>query len=580
MWLDEPDFDPDSEAGLTTMMQTLETEDAPTTFSPPMLTAAPAVSADSAQKALRLGDILVLPGKAIPSEEQTNGARLIIRLPCVVGAWGSGSHATTRLMLRLLQTPPLLERLRAGSCNVCDFGHGSGVLALAAVALGEGCGTRATGVDIEPSSVAGARENASASGGELASRCQFVLPPASFLTKDLDFSARFGDWRSYPAADILPEPAHQFDIVVANILPGPLTALAPTLAALLKPGGVLAITGCQSFQVAHLMTVYASAGVPLRPLLRDDTGGKWVLLVGGEGAAGLADDDAEFGFRRHAAGAAAVAAGGPAAPLEEEAPTPEMTLEALPDDALRAIFYVVCGDGVSSLADALRLFAASRRLRAAARSVVDQLTLGSSACTAEGGGGLLQLPYTRAGPFDLYYRGEASLLAPFSWAQSLAGLRMLRIGRLSWGGAARLLTLLPAWRQLEQLELRFDYTPGLPEFHLRSMHNNHTPFQDFAADLAASLRTGCLPHLRFLFLGNLARTHCLGQRLSTRAVENDDDYNYYGHPGSAGPAGAGASLRGRGGAHSSTSVELDDRAVLETLRPTVCGTLKRSRTCP
>ena len=65
------------------------------------------------------------------------------------------------------------------------------------------------------------------------------------------------------------------------------------------------------------------------------------------------------------------------------------------------------------------------------------------------------------------------------------------------------------------------------------MHNNHTPFQDFAADLAASLRTGCLPQLRFLFLGNLARTHCLGQRLSTRPVDDDDYYGKgddYGRP--------------------------------------------------
>ncbi len=161
---------------------------------------------------------------------------------------------------------------------LCDFGHGSGVLALAAAALGGASGARARGADIEPSAVHAARENAAASG--LEERCSFVLPPASFLRADLDFASRFGDYRAYPPADIMEEPAAQYDIVVANILPGPLRTLAPTLAALLRAGGRLAVTGCQEFQVEPLLDVYAAHGVRLRPLLRDSTAGKWVLLDG------------------------------------------------------------------------------------------------------------------------------------------------------------------------------------------------------------------------------------------------------------------------------------------------------------
>lgn len=117
-------------------------------------------------------------------------------------------------------------------------------------------------------------------------------------------------------------------------------------------------------------------------------------------------------------------------------------------------------------------------------------------------------------------------------------------------------SLLPAWRNLEELELRFAYDHRLPEFHLRSMHNNHTPFQDFSADLAATLRTGCLPRLRFLFVGNLSRTHCLGQRLSRRNADGAT-HSPYGTPyGSTG---------------TNTSVELDDRSILEALKPTVCA---------
>jgi ribosomal protein L11 methyltransferase len=105
-----------------------------------------------------------------------------------------------------------------------------------------------------------------------------VLPPASFLAKDVDFGARFGDYRTYD--DVMEEPTEQFDIVVANILPGPLTQLAPTLLALLKPGGRLAIAGCQEHQVTQLQDVYRAVGLPLETRLKEHVGGKWVLLEG------------------------------------------------------------------------------------------------------------------------------------------------------------------------------------------------------------------------------------------------------------------------------------------------------------
>jgi hypothetical protein len=188
------------------------------------------------------------------------------------------------------------------------------------------------------------------------------------------------------------------------------------------------------------------------------------------------------------------------------------------------------------------------QMRAAAR-VIEELNLGWWTAThSRESPDTLRLPYTRASRYDTFYRGEASLLASTEWARQLAGLRVLRISHLSWGGAARLLSLLPAWPRLEVVELRFAYDCQLPEFHLRSLSNNATPFQDFSADLAAVLGLGMLPKLRFLWLGNLGRTHCLGQRLSARLTTE---------------AAFDAMTTG-----ARTPIELDDRGLLEKLGPT------------
>ena len=239
----------------------------------------------------------------------------------------------------------------------------------------------------------------------------------------------------------------------------------------------------------------------------------------------------------------AEAAASESSSLDPQSDVP-ITLDTLPDDATRAIFYKIRSNAIE-LRHAFRLFAVSKRLRASAAAVVDELDLDSSTSSAEAED-MLKLPYTQAGPYDLYYRGEASLLAPHGWARTLAGLRVLRIGHLSWGGAARLLTLLPAWPCLEHLELRFAYDHRLPDFHLRSLTNNSTPFQDFAADLSAFLSLGFLPKLRFMWMGNIARTHCIGQRLSTRDADGSCSSPY----GSA-----------RAATGTSTSIELDDRQV-------------------
>jgi ribosomal protein L11 methyltransferase len=77
----------------------------------------------------------------------------------------------------------------------------------------------------------------------------------------------------YEAADDLPRPV---DFLVANILSGPLCELAPSFAALVRPGGSLVLAGLMEHQAAEVAEAH-SAWFDMRPFgKRDD----WVGLSG------------------------------------------------------------------------------------------------------------------------------------------------------------------------------------------------------------------------------------------------------------------------------------------------------------
>jgi ribosomal protein L11 methyltransferase len=133
-------------------------------------------------------------------------------------AFGTGSHASTRLCLRWL------ERRISGGETVLDYGCGSGILAIAALKLGA---ARAVGVDIDPDAIAAAGANARSNGvaGEF---LEGALPPS--------FTA---------------------DIVVANILANPLKVLAPIIAERCRRGGHVALSGILAEQAADVRGSYA-----------------------------------------------------------------------------------------------------------------------------------------------------------------------------------------------------------------------------------------------------------------------------------------------------------------------------------
>lgn len=155
-------------------------------------------------------------------------------------AFGTGTHPTTALCLEWLDGQPL------DNCCVLDFGCGSGILAIAALLLGA---PQAVGTDIDPQALEASRDNASRNG----------IDPARFPV--------------YLPADLPQQPA---DVVVANILAGPLVSLAPQITALVKGGGRLALSGILAEQADEVRAAYADA-FDLDPTATKDG---WVRISG------------------------------------------------------------------------------------------------------------------------------------------------------------------------------------------------------------------------------------------------------------------------------------------------------------
>ncbi len=121
--------------------------------------------------------------------------------------FGTGHHATTRLMLKALQ------QLQITNQTVLDVGCGSGILAIAAIKLGA---RSAVGIDIDPDALANARENAALN--EIGDRVRFEE----------------SDFRTMSA---------RADIVMANLTGALLERSAATLGALATPAGHLIVSG-------------------------------------------------------------------------------------------------------------------------------------------------------------------------------------------------------------------------------------------------------------------------------------------------------------------------------------------------
>ncbi len=134
-------------------------------------------------------------------------------------AFGTGTHPTTALCLTWLDGLDLTDK------TVVDFGCGSGILSLAALKLGA---KKVIGIDIDPQALQASLENAKRNNVE--DRLELYLP-----------------------AD---QPAFKADVVVANILAGPLRELAPTITEFVGDKGLLALSGVLEEQAEKLQHIY------------------------------------------------------------------------------------------------------------------------------------------------------------------------------------------------------------------------------------------------------------------------------------------------------------------------------------
>lgn len=155
-------------------------------------------------------------------------------------AFGTGTHPTTALCLAWLDGQQLENK------QVIDFGCGSGILAIAALLLGA---SHAVGTDIDVQALEASRDNAQ--------RNQIA---------DVRFSL------------YLPEnmPQQPAEVVVANILAGPLVSLAPQLASLVIPGGLIALSGILAEQTADILAAYQDY-FELDPVAEQDG---WIRVSG------------------------------------------------------------------------------------------------------------------------------------------------------------------------------------------------------------------------------------------------------------------------------------------------------------
>ncbi len=167
-------------------------------------------------------------------------------------AFGTGGHASTRLALEVIAALPA-EALRGA--RVLDVGCGSGVLALAALALGA---EHALGCDLDPLATAAAREAADANG--FGSRLALV-------TGSLDALGARAEGG--------------FALVLANLLRRELEPLLPALVRALRPGGRAVLSGLLASEREDVARALAALGLEVSAAREasDATGDAWVALL-------------------------------------------------------------------------------------------------------------------------------------------------------------------------------------------------------------------------------------------------------------------------------------------------------------
>ena len=155
-------------------------------------------------------------------------------------AFGTGTHPTTALCLTWLDSLDLTDKI------VIDYGCGSGILAIAALKLGA---KRVIGIDIDPQAIQASRDNAM--------RNNVSEQLELYLAKDIPDNL-------------------QADVVVANILAGPLKELEPNISKLVKSSGNLGLSGILESQSQSVYDHYQTH-FELDPIVEQE---EWCRITG------------------------------------------------------------------------------------------------------------------------------------------------------------------------------------------------------------------------------------------------------------------------------------------------------------
>jgi ribosomal protein L11 methyltransferase len=170
-------------------------------------------------------------------------------------AFGTGQHATTSGCLAALD---LLENNNFAPTNIVDVGTGTGLLAFAAMALWPNAKCIAT--DIDPVAIDVACDNAAINGVKLGHGAgELLLGVADGMDSPL-LTARA-----------------PFDLIIANILAGPLIELAEDFTSALVPGGTIILAGLLDTQVDAVVAAYEKLGLKIA----DRSSGEWPVVVFG-----------------------------------------------------------------------------------------------------------------------------------------------------------------------------------------------------------------------------------------------------------------------------------------------------------
>lgn len=175
-----------------------------------------------------------------PSDQQVEEDTTVIMTLDPGLAFGTGTHPTTAQCLEWLANHSMDNK------SIVDYGCGSGILAMAGVLLGAG---HADCIDIDPQALEATHSNAEKN--RVSQHIHCFLPD--------QFSS------------------NQYDLVMANILAGPLIELADTISSLLKPNGHLLLSGILLEQAEDVINAYQQHKVSFAPLQHQE---EWCMLEG------------------------------------------------------------------------------------------------------------------------------------------------------------------------------------------------------------------------------------------------------------------------------------------------------------